>query len=112
MKRPKIKGVLPLSFVNDKLKHPLVDADDFIDRVNKHVDEQIAELKLATVKHELPSIHPLAESVKNGMNIMDFHLADNALKKIQNKAAKMQDDQELNDLIQEVVRIWETRKKQ
>jgi len=109
MKPIKTKGILPLSFIDDKLKHPLQDADDFLIRVLKHVEEQLLELKLATQKHELPSIRPLAESVQNGMNLLDFNEANDALNKIQDKAAKLQDDQELADLIDLVNRVWENR---
>ncbi len=112
MKPIKTKGILPLSFVDDKHKHPLSDADDFIERMMQHVDEQLSELKMATKKHELPSIKPLAESLQNGMNILDFHKADDTLLKIQEKAAKLQDDQELADLIEKVSLIWENEKPQ
>ena len=110
MKTPKTKGILPLSFVNEKLQHPLNDADDFMHRISQHVDEQLEELLAATAKHELPSIKPLAESVQNGMNILDFHLADNALNKIQDKAAKLQDDEELSALIAQAASFWKERR--
>ncbi len=110
MKPIKTKGILPLSFVDDKLQHPLHDAEDLMARLIQHVNEQLSELKMATKKHELPSIKPLAESLQNGMNILDFHKADDTLLKIQEKAAKLQDDQELGDFIEKVCLIWENEK--
>jgi hypothetical protein len=110
MKTPKTKGILPLSFVNEKLTTPLNDAEDFIARMERHVDDQVEELYLAQEKHQLPSIKPLAESIKNGLNILDFQAADELLEQIQVKTAKMQDDEELKQMISRVVQIWKDRK--
>lgn len=109
MKPPKTKGTLPLDFVDDKLQLPLSNVEDFLNRVCNHVNEQLLELSSATQKHELISIKPLAESILNGMNIADFHGADLALKKIQEKVSKLQDDEELYTLIQSVIYAWENR---
>lgn len=109
MKPHKTKGALPLGFVNDKLQIPLTNVDDFINRVCEHINEQLLELTLATKKHELISIKPLAESILNGMNIADFHDADIDLKKIQEKVSKLQDDGELTLLIASVHNAWKNR---
>ena len=106
MKPVKTKGVLPLSFVNDKLQQPLQDAEDFVVRMQAHVEEQINELQDQRLKHSLPSLKPLAESIQNGMNILDFHLADTALVLIQQKSARLEDDHELQSLIDQVVTHW------
>lgn len=110
MKARKTKGILPLSFVQDKLQQPLQDTEDFLDRMQVHVEEQITALQDAQLRHSLPSLKPLAESVQNGLNIMDFHLADAELSQIQQKSSRMEDDEELQVLITRVVAQWNTFK--
>jgi hypothetical protein len=110
MKARKTKGILPLSFVQDKLNEPLQDTEDFLSRMQVHIEEQITALQDAQLKHSLPSLKPLAESVQNGLNIMDFHLADVDLFQIQQKSSRLEDDEELQALIVRVVEHWKTFK--
>ncbi len=91
MKKSSVRDSLPLGFVEQQLtKGPLENLGDFSSRIQKHLVQQLNEIRDATLHEQIPVIRPLAKSIQMGMHVLNDHSADEILDKIQLLCGKMQ----------------------
>ena len=100
MKKSSVRDSLPLGFVEQQLtKGALENLEDFTLRIQRHLVQQLDEIQQAALKEEIPVIRPLAKSIQMGMHVLNDHVADGVLEKIQMLCGKMQSLHEIEESI-------------
>lgn len=104
MKKSSLRDTLPLGFVDQQLKQgPLENIEDFSNRIQSHLIQQLSEIEQAALKEELPVIRPLAKSIQMGLNVLNDHSQDELLIRIQSLCGKMRSIHEVEECIQKLL---------